>query len=161
MSKYNLNQALNLQEEGELEESNKILFELIQTDNSNGYLYYLYASNCDSLGNERDAFPYYEKAIYLVLNKNDLQGAYLGLGSIYRTLGMNEDSERVLSEGIKQFSNDNALKVFYAMTLYNLNRFDEATELLLKCIMATSNDSNLNSYKKAIEFYAPRLNETW
>ncbi|WP_200411174.1 tetratricopeptide repeat protein [Virgibacillus salexigens] len=158
---YSLNQALNLQEEGKLEEANKILFELIQTDNNNGYLHYLYASNCDSLGKERDAYPYYEKAIYLGLDKNDLQGAYLGLGSTYRTLGMYKDSERVLSEGIKQFSNDNALKVFYAMTLYNLNRFNEATELLLKCIVETSNDSNLNHYKRAIEFYATRLNETW
>src|SRR5699024_3733595 len=131
------------------------------TDNSNGYLYYLYASNFDSLGKERDAYPYYEKAICLGLDKNDLHGAYLGLGSTYRTLGMYKDSKWVLSNGIKQFSNDNALKVFYAMTLYILNRFNEATDLLLKCIVETSNNSCLHNYNRAIEFYAPRLNETW
>src|SRR5699024_9787530 len=129
-------------------------------DNSNGYLYYLYASNFDSLGKERDAYPYYEKAMCLGLDKNDLQGAYLGLGSTYSTLGMYKDSEWVLSEGIKQLSNDNALKVFYAMTLYKLNRHNQATELLLKRNEQTSNDSNLNLYKRSIQFYAPRLNQT-
>ncbi|WP_425433674.1 tetratricopeptide repeat protein [Natribacillus halophilus] len=147
--------------EGKLEDSNTVLFELIKKDNNDGYLYYLYASNCDSLGKEKDAYPYYEKAISLGLKQHDLQGAYLGLGSTYRTLGMYKESEQVLRKGIERFSNDNALKVFYAMTLFNLGRYDESTELLLKCIVATSNDANLNSYKKAIEFYAPRLKETW
>lgn len=156
-----IDQALSFRSEGKLEESNKILFELIQMDDNNGYLYYLYATNCDSLGKEKEAFPYYEKAIYLGLNQTDLQAAYLGLGSTYRTLGMYDDSKQILSEGMKQFPNNNALKIFYAMTLYNLNCFDESMELLLNCIVETSSDPDIEGYKKAIEFYAPRLEETW
>lgn len=156
-----IDQALSFRSEGKLEESNKILFELIQMDDNNGYLYYLYASNCDSLGKEREAFPYYEKAIHFGLNQTDLQAAYLGLGSTYRTLGMYDDSKEILSKGMKQFPNNNVLKVFYAMTLYNLNCFDESMKLLLNLIVETSTDLDIDNYKKAIEFYAPRLEETW
>ena len=62
---------------------------------------------------------------------------------------------------MKVFPNNEALQVFYAMTLYNLNEHSSAMELLLKCITKTSSNSDIQKYKRAIEFYSDKLDETW
>lgn len=47
------------------------------------------------------------------------------------------------------------------MTLYNLKEHQEAMEILLQCLLKTSVDEDIQSYKKAIEFYSDKLDETW
>lgn len=92
---------------------------------------------------------------------NELEGALLGLGSTYRTLGEYEKSKDVFVKGLKLFPNNKALKTFYSMTLYNLNEHSKAIALLLKCLIETSKDDDILSYKEAIEFYSDKLDEVW
>jgi hypothetical protein len=47
------------------------------------------------------------------------------------------------------------------MTLYNLQEHRRAMELLLRCLLDTTGDDAILGYKKAIAFYAERLDETW
>lgn len=47
------------------------------------------------------------------------------------------------------------------MVLYNLGRYEQGVELLLKIIAETSDDETIQSYKQAILFYADKLDETW
>lgn len=47
------------------------------------------------------------------------------------------------------------------MTLYNLQEHQAAMKLLLTCLMETTKDSEMLSYQKAIDFYAPRLEQIW
>ena len=47
------------------------------------------------------------------------------------------------------------------MTLYNLSEHKKAMEFLLKCLIDTTTDSEILSYKKAINFYADKLDEMW
>ncbi len=47
------------------------------------------------------------------------------------------------------------------MTLYNLSEHGRAMELLLKCLIETTKDEEILSYKRAIEFYSDKLEETW
>ena len=89
--------------------------------------------------------------------KKRRQGALLGLGSTYRTLGMYEESRGILEEGIKQFPEQREFQIFYAMLQYNLNQHDKAMEILLKQLAETSNDTGIQSYKKAILFYSDKL----
>ena len=53
------------------------------------------------------------------------------------------------------------MQVFLAMTQYNLKDHKQAMELLLKNILDTTNDENIQKYRKAIEFYSDKLDETW
>ncbi|GAK01241.1 tetratricopeptide repeat protein [Geomicrobium sp. JCM 19055] len=161
MSKKQLEEALELQKQGKFEESNDILRDLMSHMNCQGDVYYHYASNCDSQGNEREAVGYYEKALNEGLSSEDLQGAYLGLGSTYRTLGMYMESDKTLRKGIEAFPDDYALKVFHALTLYNLGNYEASTQLLLQCITETTDDAEILRYKKALEFYAPQLDKVW
>lgn len=97
----------------------------------------------------KNAAQYYEKAISIGLPDEELKGAYLGLGSTYRTLGKYDDSKKVLEERLVKFPQDEAMKVFYAMTLYNLKEYSKAMEILLSSVADTSSDENINKYKKS------------
>lgn len=156
-----LNVALQLRKENNLLQSNQIFIKLAKDNPLNAYIQYQCAWSYDRLGEEAKAVPYYEKAIQGGLAEEDLQNAYLGLGSTFRALGEYEKSKAVLTKAIELFPNNEALRVFYAMTLYNLNEQQSAMELLLKCIVNTSSNAEVQKYKRAIEFYSDKLDETW
>ncbi|MTI66658.1 MAG: tetratricopeptide repeat protein [Firmicutes bacterium] len=155
-----LKKAIELRENGELKEANSIFVELVKTYPDNAEVNYQCAWSFDVLGLEKEAVPYYEKAIELGLPEKDLKEAYLGLGSTYRTIGEYEKSKEILLEGIRKY-NINSLKVFLAMTLYNLGEHTEAMKLLLKIIAETSSDESILDFKKAINFYSDKLDELY
>ena len=111
----------------------------------------------DILGLEVKAVSHYEAALKLGLPEEDAKGAYLGLGSTYRTIGEYEKSRRTFESGLAKFPEDKALLVFRAMAFYNLGQHDLVMESLLKIIAKTSNDREIQSYAKAIEFYSDKL----
>ncbi|WP_211655455.1 tetratricopeptide repeat protein [Planococcus alpniumensis] len=156
-----LKEAIELRAAGKQEESNQLLTVLAQQFPEHPQINYQCAWSFDLLGEEEKAVPYYEKAIQLGLEKEDLEGALLGLGSTYRTLGEYEKSRSTFAKGIELFPSNQALKVFLAMTLYNLAEHQQAMDILLKCLAETSADKNISAYKKAIGFYADKLDETW
>ncbi|MFK8794550.1 tetratricopeptide repeat protein [Planococcus plakortidis] len=156
-----LEQAIGLRAAGKQEESNQLLIVLARQFPEHPQINYQCAWSFDLLGEEQKAVPYYEKAIELGLDKTDLEGAILGLGSTYRTLGEYEKSRSTFMRGMELFPSNQALKVFLAMTLYNLAEHQQAMEILLKCLAETSADQDISAYKKAIRFYADKLDETW
>ncbi|EOR25365.1 hypothetical protein A500_10220 [Clostridium sartagoforme AAU1] len=151
--------AVALRKEGKLKESNEILVTLANDYPDNSVINYQCAWSFDVLSLEKEAVPYYEKAILIGLPEMELQGAILGLGSSYRTLGKYQKSKEVFEKGLAKFTDDRAMKVFYAMTLYNLNEHSKAMEILLTNLAQTSSDENIKIYKKAIEFYSDKLDE--
>lgn len=159
--KEQLNRAITLRKNGDFKQSNAILTGLAAMHPDDPVVNYQYACSFDVLGEEAKAVPYYEKAIKLGLDGEDLQGALLGLGSSYRTLGAYEKSQGVFRQGIQQFPDDHAMKVFYAMTLYNLQKHEQSMEILLRTILETTVDENLLAYKKAIAFYSDKLDRIW
>lgn len=159
--KTDLNKALDLRKSEEYKASNELLLKLVMTYPDDAVLSYQCAWSFDLLGDEVNAIPYYEKAIQLGLPSKYLEEAYIGLGSSYRTLGEYEKSKGVFLQGIKAFPTSQVLKTFYSMTLYNLKEHSQAMEILLKCLIQTTNDGEILSYKKAIELYAGQLYRIW
>ncbi|WP_047985676.1 tetratricopeptide repeat protein [Ornithinibacillus californiensis] len=156
-----LNQAIILRKDGNLKQSNTIMLELAHSFPNDAEINYQCAWSYDVLGEESKAVPFYEKAIALGLSGEDLEGALLGLGSTYRTLGDYENSKRTFEKGIESFPSNRAFHVFYAMTLYNLKNHDKAMELLLNCLVETTSDKEILNYEKAIRFYANKLDQVW
>lgn len=156
-----LHHAIDLRNDGKFEESNALLLRMVEKWPNDAVLNYQCAWSFDVLGKESEAITYYENAIELGLAENDLQGALLGLGSTYRVLGEYEKSKDVLLKGINLFPTNRSIQVFYAMTLYNLNEHHHAMELLLKCLLDTTNDKDILNYQKAIRFYSDRLKNVW
>lgn len=156
-----LEDAIKLREKGQLEKSNEILLNLASIYPDNPIINYQCGWSFDALGLEKEAVKYYEKAISIGLPEEDMQNALIGLGSTYRVLGEYEKSKAVFKKAIEKFPDNTAMKVFYAMTLYNLNECSKAMEILLNCLVRTSSDETISRYRKAIEFYSDKLDEIW
>lgn len=159
--KRELEKAIVLRNIGKYRESNELLVKLASEFNDDPFINYQCAWSFDVLGEESKAVGFYKKAIELGLLDEDLQGAILGLGSTYRTLGEYEKSKNVLHSGIEQYPNNRAIQVFYSMTLYNLEEHGTAMELLLNCLAETTTDADILKYKKAINFYSDKLDKVW
>lgn len=156
-----MKEAVRLREEGRHEETRERLLMLAEKEPDNAQIQFQCAWVHDSLGLEREAVPFYERALRLGLSGQDRQGALLGLGSTYRCLGEYEKAAAILEQGVRQFPGDRALQVFLAMALYNRNRHREAMEILLRLLADTTCDGSIRSYEKAIRFYLDKLDQTW
>ena len=159
--KATIQKAIELRKQGKLQESISLLFTIYDDNSTDGYLNYQIAWSYDNLEEERKAVPFYEKAIEYGLEEKDLQEAYLGLGSTYRVLGEYEKSSKLYQEALTLFPDNHALRVFYSMVLFNLEKHEQAMEILLKLIAVDSKDSNINAFKKAILFYSDKLTQTF
>ncbi|WP_397376202.1 tetratricopeptide repeat protein [Paenibacillus sp. sptzw28] len=153
--------AIKLRESGQHEEAKSIFFDLLKLEPHNPSIWYQIAWVHDVMELEREAVPFYLKSIELGLAGEERQGALLGLGSTYRTLGMYEESKKVFVEAINEFPERREFQVFYAMVLYNLKEYDKAMEILLKQLSETSDDEGIHTYKNAILFYADKLDRLW
>lgn len=156
-----LDKALALRKNGNHKESNELLSELVKEFPGDALYNYQCAWSFDILGEEEKAVPFYQNAIKIGLPPEDMEGAVLGLGSTYRALGEYEKSKKTFLKGMELFPDNHVIKVFYSMTLYNLKEHSKAMELLLKCLLNTTNDNEILSYKRALHFYSDKLDQTW
>jgi predicted Zn-dependent protease len=156
-----LRQAVELRESGELERARLLLLELRAEFPEDAQVAVQTAWVHDSIGLEEEAVEHYEAAIVGELSDEELRGALLGLGSTYRTLGRDEDSDRIFRQGIQCFPDFKALRAFHAMTTYNLGRPRDAVEQLLKLLLETTTDPSIQRYQRALGAYAEDLDRSW
>lgn len=160
MAKDKLAEAIELRKNNKPEEAVSVLKLLLQSNPNDPDINYQMAWTCDSMGRESEAVPFYETAIANGL-KEDRSGAMLGLGSTFRCLGEYEKSLKVFDQAVKEFPGNRSLKVFRALTLYNLGQSEEAVSQLLIQLLDTTKDESIKSYERALRFYSDKLSETW
>ena len=168
MARERLAEAIQLREEGRakqdqsiLETARELLLVLGSAYTEDAEVTYQTAVVHDNLGLSREAIPFYLKALNQGLAGSDLERALMGLGSTYRLLGEYKQAEETLRRGMKEFPHNRAIQVFLAMTLYNLQFYKEAMELILTNLMETTSDEKLQYFKRGISYYASHLDETW
>lgn len=122
---------------------------------------YALASEFDGRGREREAIPWYERAVALGLSGDELEMALLQLGSSHRALGEYERAVAVWRDALARFPQNRGLAVFLAMGLHNLGDHSAAAEVLLRQLAETSGDPWIARYRRAILFYADKLDQTW
>jgi tetratricopeptide (TPR) repeat protein len=154
-------EADKLRAKDQHEKARELLVRLASEFPTNPVVQYKTACVYDFIGQEKEAIPYYLAAIENDLPGDDLRGAYLGLGSTYRTLGQYAESKKILQAGLSHFPDANEMRVFLAMTLYNLGEHHEAVSSLIKAIAETTSDEKIQSYERAILFYAEDLDKKW
>jgi tetratricopeptide (TPR) repeat protein len=91
--------AVRLREAGELEPARKALLQLAAEHPDDAVVQYQTAWAHDAHGLEAAAVPFYELALELGLDGEDLRGALLGLGSTLRTLGTSRRSAHFVEDG--------------------------------------------------------------
>lgn len=168
MMRDRLTEAIQLRETGRarqdqaiLEEARTLLLELVAAYPDDAEITYQTAVAHDNLGLSREAIPFYLRALSQGLSGPDLERALMGLGSTYRGLGEYKQAEETLRRGMREFPHNRAIQVFLAMTLYNLQKYKEAMELVLTHLMETTSDEKLQYFKRGISYYSLHLDETW
>lgn len=156
-----INQAIEYRKAGQHDNAKELLSSLLRSNPKDPILNYQYAWTCDSNGDESEAVTYYETAIENGLAGEDRRGAMLGLGSTYRCLGRYDDALRMFDQAVSEFPQDRSFKVFRAIVYYNLGHSNKAVGELLIQLLETTNDSSISEYKKALTFYADKLDNTW
>lgn len=156
-----LARAVALREGGELEQARELLLRLRADFPGDAQIAVQTAWVHDSMGSEHEAVGHYEAAIAGGLSDDDLQPALLGLGSTLRTLGRDEDSDRVFRQGIERFPDFRPLRVFHAMTEYNLGKSREAVGHLLAVLLETTSDPAILRYRRSLGAYAGDLDRSW
>jgi tetratricopeptide (TPR) repeat protein len=153
--------AIKLREAEEYEEARQLLLELHSEFPEDPQVNYQCAWIHDLLGLEREAIPFYEKAIQTGLNGDDLKSALLGMGSTYRCIGEYQKSIETFQHALTLFPGNYEFNVFLAMAYYNIREYSKAMELLLNSLADTSIDEGILCYQGAIRFYSDKLDQTW
>src|SRR5262245_36850948 len=153
--------AIKLREANKHEEARELLLELHAEFPNDPQVNYQCAWIHDLLGLEREAIPFYKKAVQEGLTSDELQGALLGMGSTYRSIGEYQKAKETFQNALELFPERHEYKTFLAMTYYNLGEYAKAMELLLTSLAETSKDEGVTRYQRAIQFYADKLDETW
>lgn len=156
-----LARAVELRESGDDEQARRVLVELRSEFPDDPQVAVQTAWVHDSLGFEEEAVDHYRAALAGDLSDEELRSAYLGLGSTYRALGRDAESDETFRQGIERFPNFGALRAFHAMTLYNLGRPREAVRELLLLLVATSSDPSIERYRRSLGAYAEDLDRGW
>jgi tetratricopeptide (TPR) repeat protein len=153
--------AINLRESDKHEEARQFLLELHADFPDDPQANYQCAWIHDLLGLEREAIPFYEKAIQSGLSGDYLKSALLGMGSTYRCIGEYQKSIETFQHALNLFPNSHEFKVFLGMAYYNIGQHAKAMELLLNSLVDTSSDEGILRYQRAIRYYSDKLNQTW
>ena len=153
--------AIQLRESENHEEACQLLLALHSEFPDDPQVNYQCAWIHDLLGLEREAIPFYEKAIATGLNGDDLKSALLGMGSTYRCIGEYQKSIETFQHARNLFPTSQEFNVFLAMAYYNRGEHSKAMELLLNSLADTSNDEGILRYRRAIRFYSDKLNQIW
>jgi tetratricopeptide (TPR) repeat protein len=149
--------AIQLRNKGKLEQSKQLLLKLIHLYPNDSEIYFHCGQVHDSMGLEKEAVEFYEKAIRLGLKEESLKDAFVCLGSTYRVLGEYDKSLEVLTKARQQFPDYRPVQIFLALTLYSLKRYSEAMEIMLKNLIDTTDDEGLHNYQRALKYYAGHL----
>ncbi|MFC5705939.1 tetratricopeptide repeat protein [Aeromonas eucrenophila] len=150
-----------LKAEGRIEEARQHgLLQLVEHP-QHAELHYEVAGLHDNLGRETQAIPLYQKAIALGLSEASLRGAWLGLGSSYRSTGQYAEALAAFEQGQAHFPEANEFRVFGAMARYNLGQHKEGMETLLGVLAETTADPALVTYRRAMALYAEDLDRRW
>ena len=158
--KSKLQEAIQFRADNRPEESIQLLRTLLLEHPKDPNINLQMAWTCDSMGKEKEAVLYYETAISAGLTEGRLD-ALLGLGSTYRCLGEYTKSIKIFDQAILEFPQERALRVFRALTLFNLHNAEKSIEELLIQLLDTTTDSSIKSYDRALRFYSDKLSETW
>ena len=161
MRRSELETAVRLREVGDFQEAESLLVRVLEETPDDAEANHQMAWLYDVQGREREAVPFYVRAIAGDLPDEERRGVLLGLGSTYRALGEYPGAVEVLGQGVSEFPADRAMQTFLALALYNVGEHRQAVDLLLKHLVETTSDPGIRSYEKALRFYAGRLDEVW
>ena len=161
MKEERLARARKLRHADELEESQEILLDLLEDYPHDALVLYEVGGSYDVMGEEREAIPYYQRAIEAGLEGDNLQECLICLGSSHRVIGQYDKAIAVLERAVEAFPDKNSGQVFLALAYYSDGREDESVQILLDVLLKTTTDKDILAYADPLDFYKDNLDEVW
>ncbi|MFN2223185.1 MAG: tetratricopeptide repeat protein [Chloroflexota bacterium] len=156
-----LERAKELRREDKLEESQDLLFELLDELPEDPDVLFEVGGSFDVLGLEPEAIPYYRQAIENGLEGEALTECMICLGSSQRLVGDFQDAVETLEEAVQLFPDSAGAKAFLALAYYGNKQYEEAVSLLLELIVRTTKDEELLAYGDTLDYFKDNLDERW
>ena len=154
-----IDEVIELRSKKEYIKAKEKMEDILGEDPNNAYYNYQMAWCLDNLGLEHEAINYYHKAINNNLDLIYLKDAYIGLGSTYRSIGKYKEAEHILNEGLTKFDDSPVLKIFLAITHYNMNNNQKSVSLLIDTLLTNVENTEIHEYKNALKFYNENLDK--
>jgi predicted Zn-dependent protease len=152
-----LAEAVALREAGRAEEARPLLVALAAEWPLDAEVQYQAAWVHDLLGLEPEAVPYYERALALGIGEPDREGLVLGLGSTYRNVGRHADAVSLLSDGVRAYPGNAALRCFLALAQHSAGQPDVALATALSIVLDTCPEPSVERYRRALTWYRDDL----
>lgn len=156
-----IERARQLRRDDELEASQELLLELLSEFPQDALVLYEVGGAYDVLGEEKDAIPYYDKAVKAGLDGEDLQECYICLGMCHRNIGDFETAVTILQKAAKKFPERNSIQAFLALAHYSDAQEDEAVRILLDLLLKTTQDEDILTFADTLDFYKDNLDDVW
>ncbi|MFM2598245.1 tetratricopeptide repeat protein [Vibrio fortis] len=156
-----IKQAIELRKESKYHESRALLKTLLNDETFAAKAHLQIAWSYDNEGKEQKAVEHYLSSLSGSLSSVERFDALFGLASTYRSLGMYPKALNYFEQTLTEYPSYIEVQPFYAMCLYNLGRHKEATSLLLKLVVSTTDSEAIKNYQRAISLYAEDLDKTW
>ncbi|MBO1218079.1 tetratricopeptide repeat protein [Mammaliicoccus sciuri] len=154
-----IDEVIELRSKKEYIKAKEKMEDILSKDPNNAYYNYQMAWCLDNLGLEHEAIHYYHKSINNNLELIYLKDAYIGLGSTYRSIGKFKEAEHILNEGLTKFDDSPVLKIFLAITQYNMNNNQKSVSLLIDTLLTNVENTEIHEYKNALKFYNENLDK--
>ncbi len=155
-----LGRAVELRDQGDLNGSCTMMKEIVHDFPDDPEICFQAAWSHDKAGLEEEASVFYEHALRTPgLAPADRQEALLGLGSSYRLMGRLQDAVRVLQEGMDEFPENTAIRVFMAIAYHAAGQHGQATGMFLDLLAETSADPMIMDYRRPIREYAKEFQD--
>lgn len=159
MMKNTIDEVIELRSKKEYIKAKEKMENILSKDPNNAYYNYQMAWCLDNLGLEHEAIHYFHKSINNNLELIYLKDAYIGLGSTYRSIGKYKEAEHILNEGLTKFDDSPVLKIFLAITQYNMNNNQKSVSLLIDTLLTNVENTEIHEYKNALKFYNENLDK--
>lgn len=154
-----ISQIQDLRRNGEIEEANALCLQLIKENPKNGSLHFEYACGLDILAMETEALSYYEQSIKLGLSREELERAYIALGTIYRTQGKYEEAKNLFDKAMDTFANEPQIRLYYALSLYYVQKYEEAIDLIMEIATTETKHEGILKYRRPLQYLSARLDK--
>jgi tetratricopeptide (TPR) repeat protein len=156
-----LTRAKELRQADELDDSLRLLEELLSEYPDDPQVLFEVGGAYDILGLEVEAIPHYKSAVEEGLEDEDLQECLICLGSCHRAIGEFQESVDILEAFAERFPDNRAGLPFLALAYYSNQNFGEAVSLLLDIVLDTSSDEDIQAYADPLDYYRDHLDEVW
>lgn len=157
-----IQEAIALRQQGQYQASRDLLKDLLDHPDEGAQAHLQTAWAYDNEGLEQQALTHYFAALSdATLSTSDRFETLFGLASTYRCLGQYATALAYFEQLLREYPAEVQVQPFYAMCLYNVGRHKEATSLLLKLLVSTTNSEAIQGYQRAILGYAEDLDRQW